>query len=61
MRKKQEEEDAKRRMQQEGETLVSDSQSERQMGKKYKREDEDEGIEWEEEQPAGIFCFFHFS
>jgi len=53
LRKKQEEEEAKRRMQQEGETFVSDSQSERQVGKKYKREDEDEGIEWEEQQPTG--------
>ncbi|XP_062200307.1 transcription factor efuD-like [Phragmites australis] len=51
--KKQEEGDAKKRMQEEGERCVSDSQSERQMGKKYKREDEDEGIEWEEEQSAG--------
>ncbi|CAL4933200.1 unnamed protein product [Urochloa decumbens] len=53
LRKKQEEEEAKMRMQQEGETFVSDSQSERQVGKKYKREDEDEGIEWEEQQPTG--------
>ncbi|CAN6288302.1 unnamed protein product [Urochloa humidicola] len=53
LRKKQEEEEAKMRMQQEGETLLSDSQSERQVGKKYKREDEDEGIEWEEQQPTG--------
>ncbi|KAG2538286.1 transcription initiation factor IIE subunit alpha-like [Panicum virgatum] len=53
LRKKQEEEEAKRRMQEEGETFVSDSQSERQVGKKYKREDEDEGIEWEEQQPTG--------
>ncbi|KAF8783663.1 hypothetical protein HU200_000415 [Digitaria exilis] len=55
LRKKQEEEEAKRRMQQEGEAFVSDSQSERQVGKKHKREDEDEGIEWEEQQPTGIF------
>ena len=47
-------------MQQEGETFVSDSQSERQVGKKYKREDEDEGIEWEEQQPTGIFQLFMF-
>jgi transcription initiation factor TFIIE subunit alpha len=47
-------------MQHEGETFVSDSQSERQLGKKYKREDEDEGIEWEEQQPTGIFLFTHF-
>ncbi|KAF8783661.1 hypothetical protein HU200_000413 [Digitaria exilis] len=53
LRKKQEEEEAKRRMQQEGEAFVSDSQSERQVGKKHKREDEDEGIEWEEQQPTG--------
>ncbi|OEL29893.1 hypothetical protein BAE44_0009089 [Dichanthelium oligosanthes] len=53
LRKKQEEEEEKRRMQQEGDTFVSDSQSERQVGKKYKREDEDEGIEWEEQQPTG--------
>ncbi|WVZ59096.1 hypothetical protein U9M48_009295 [Paspalum notatum var. saurae] len=32
---------------------VSDSQSERQVGKKYKREDDDEGIEWEEQQHTG--------
>ena len=47
-------------MQEEGETFVSDSQSERQVGKKYKREDEDEGIEWEEQQPTGIFQLFMF-
>ncbi|TVU30207.1 hypothetical protein EJB05_21817 [Eragrostis curvula] len=39
-----EEEDAKRRMH---------SQSERHVGEKYKREDQDEGIEWEEDQAAG--------
>ncbi|KAF8783660.1 hypothetical protein HU200_000412 [Digitaria exilis] len=60
LRKKQEEEEAKRRMQQEGEAFVSDSQSERQVGKKHKREDEDEGIEWEEQQPTGIFLFSFF-
>ncbi|CAL4888221.1 unnamed protein product [Urochloa decumbens] len=51
--KRQEVEDAKNRMQEEGEKFVSDSQSERQVGKKYKQQDADEGIEWEEEQPAG--------
>ncbi|CAL4969672.1 unnamed protein product [Urochloa decumbens] len=51
--KRQEVEDAKKRMQEEGEKFVSDSQSERQVGKKYKQQDADEGIEWEEEQPAG--------
>ncbi|CAL5022262.1 unnamed protein product [Urochloa decumbens] len=51
--KRQEVEDAKRRMQEEGEKFISDSQSERQVGKKYKQQDADEGIEWEEEQPAG--------
>ncbi|CAL4969671.1 unnamed protein product [Urochloa decumbens] len=50
--KRQEVEDAKKRMQEEGEKFVSDSQSERQVGKKYKQQDADEGIEWEEEQPA---------
>ncbi|CAL4888217.1 unnamed protein product [Urochloa decumbens] len=50
--KRQEVEDAKNRMQEEGEKFVSDSQSERQVGKKYKQQDADEGIEWEEEQPA---------
>ncbi|XP_006659342.2 general transcription factor IIE subunit 1 [Oryza brachyantha] len=52
-RKKQEEEDAKRRVKQEGETLASVSHSERQVGMKSKREDDDEGVEWEEEQPTG--------
>ncbi|CAN6238005.1 unnamed protein product [Urochloa humidicola] len=51
--KKQEVEDAKRRMQEEGEKFVSDSQSERQVGKKYKQQVADDGIEREEEQPAG--------
>jgi len=45
LRKKQEEEEAKRRMQQEGKIFVPDSQTERQVGKKYKRDDDDEGIE----------------
>lgn len=40
-------------VQQGGNVVVSDSQSERQVGKKYKREDEDEGIEWEEQQHIG--------
>ncbi|KAL5230709.1 hypothetical protein ABZP36_029485 [Zizania latifolia] len=53
LRKRQEEEDAKRRIQQEGETFVSAFHSERQVGMKAKREDEDEGVEWEDEQPAG--------
>ena len=45
-------------MQQEGKIFVPDSQTERQVGKKYKRDDDDEGIEWEEHQPTGtgIFC-----
>lgn len=54
-KKKQEEEDAKR-MQQEGQAFSSEIHSERQLGMKAKREDEnveDEGVEWEEEQPAG--------
>ncbi|XP_066385671.1 transcription initiation factor IIE subunit alpha-like [Miscanthus floridulus] len=53
LRKKQEEEEAKRRMQQEGKIFVPDSQTERQVGKKYKRDYDDEGIEWEEHQPTG--------
>jgi transcription initiation factor TFIIE subunit alpha len=53
LRKKQEEEEAKRRMQQEGKISVPDSQTERQVGKKYKRDDDDdEDIEWEEHQPT---------
>ncbi|KAG8047142.1 hypothetical protein GUJ93_ZPchr0008g12788 [Zizania palustris] len=52
LRKRQEEEDAKRRLQHEGETFASASHSERQVGMKAKREDEDEGVEWEEEQPT---------
>jgi transcription initiation factor TFIIE subunit alpha len=58
LRKRQEEEEAKRRMQQECKIFVPDSQTERQVGKKYKRDDDDEGIEWEEHQPTGtgIFC-----
>ncbi|XP_022679046.1 general transcription factor IIE subunit 1 isoform X2 [Setaria italica] len=50
--KKQEVEDAKGIMQEEDEKVVSDSQSERQLGKKYKWQDAEEGTEWEEEQPA---------
>ncbi|KAK3154021.1 hypothetical protein QOZ80_2BG0184820 [Eleusine coracana subsp. coracana] len=48
-------EDAKRRMQHEGETFISNSQSDRKVGKKYKweDEDEDEGIEWGEDQATG--------
>uniref|UniRef100_A0A804PBH9 HTH TFE/IIEalpha-type domain-containing protein n=1 Tax=Zea mays TaxID=4577 RepID=A0A804PBH9_MAIZE len=53
LRKKQEEEEAKNRMQQEGKISVPDSQTERQVGKKYKRDDDDdEDIEWEEHQPT---------
>ncbi|KAF7040637.1 hypothetical protein CFC21_050529 [Triticum aestivum] len=55
LKKRQEEEDAKR-MQQEGQAFSSEIHSERQVGMKAKREDEngeDEGVEWEEEQPAG--------
>ncbi|CAO2038531.1 unnamed protein product [Urochloa humidicola] len=51
--KQQEVEDPKRRIQEEGEKFVSDSQSERQVGKKYKQQDAGEDIEWEEKQPAG--------
>ncbi|GJM84915.1 hypothetical protein PR202_ga00628 [Eleusine coracana subsp. coracana] len=43
-------EDAKRRMQHEGEIFISNSQSDRKVGMKYKWEDEDEGIEWKEDQ-----------
>ena len=40
-------------MQQEGKISVPDSQTERQVGKKYKRDDDDdEDIEWEEHQPT---------
>nr|ACF81572.1 unknown [Zea mays] len=53
LRKKQEEEEAKRRMQQEGKVFLPDFQTERQVGKKYKRDGDDEGIEWEEHQPTG--------
>ncbi|ONM01128.1 Transcription factor TFIIE alpha subunit [Zea mays] len=58
LRKKQEEEEAKRRMQQEGKVFLPDFQTERQVGKKYKRDGDDEGIEWEEHQPTGtcVFC-----
>ena len=61
LKKRQEEEDAKR-MQQEGQTFSSETHSERQLGMKTKREDvdiEDEGVEWEEHEHAGIlsFCF----
>jgi transcription initiation factor TFIIE subunit alpha len=61
LRKKQEEEEAKRRMQQEGKISVPDSQTERQVGKKYKRDDDDEGIEWEEHQPTGTGFFWLLS
>ena len=49
-------------MQQEGQAFSSEIHSERQLGTKTKREDgdvEDEGVEWEEQEPAGIlsFCF----
>ncbi|KAK3157876.1 hypothetical protein QOZ80_2AG0129530 [Eleusine coracana subsp. coracana] len=46
-------EDAKRRMQHEGEIFISNSQSDRKVGMKYKWEDEDEGIEWKEDQATG--------
>lgn len=50
-------------MQQEGQAFSSEIHSERQVGMKAKREDEngeDEGVEWEEEQPAGILSLFSF-
>jgi transcription initiation factor TFIIE subunit alpha len=58
--RKQKEEDAKRRMQHEGETFTSHSQSERQAGMKYKRENEDEGTEEEADLAAGAFSHFFF-
>jgi len=62
LKESREQEDAKR-MQQEGQAFSSEIHTERQLGKKTKREDEnveDEGVEWEEEQPAGILSFFSF-
>ncbi|KAJ1295438.1 hypothetical protein BS78_01G224100 [Paspalum vaginatum] len=48
LRKKRDE--ASNKVKTEVDIPVSDSQSECQVGKKYRREDEDEGIEWEEQQ-----------
>jgi hypothetical protein len=48
-------------MQQEGHAFSSETHSERQLGTKTKREDgdvEDESVEWEEQEPAGILSFF---
>jgi hypothetical protein len=49
-------------MQQEGHAFSS-THSERQLGTKTKREDgdvEDEGVEWEEQEPLGILSFSCF-
>ncbi|KAK3157471.1 hypothetical protein QOZ80_2AG0122830 [Eleusine coracana subsp. coracana] len=51
LRKRQEEEAETRGLKQEDQTVASES--ERQVGKKHKREDEDDGVEWQEDQPAG--------
>lgn len=51
LRKRQEEEAETRGLKQEDQTFASES--ERQVGKKHKREDEDDGVEWQEDQPAG--------
>lgn len=54
--RRQEDEDAIRRMQHEGGAFISNSQTDRKVGKKYKWEDEDERIEGEEDQATGVFC-----
>ncbi|WVZ58753.1 hypothetical protein U9M48_008987 [Paspalum notatum var. saurae] len=50
---KKKHDEASNKVKTEGDIHISDPQSERQLGKKYKREDEDEGIEWEEQQHTG--------
>lgn len=44
-------------MQHEGKIFVPDAQRERQVGKKYKHDDDGEGIEQEEHQPIVVGNF----
>lgn len=65
IKRQQEQEEAARKNQQEATinniTNAVEHLSERKVGAKSKREEDDDGVEWEEATPAGNICFVYFT